>query len=860
MSVVREAMDRATLDDGINAYRLFLGRYPRTVEELPPATGGTIEELIAGLVTQGEFTDNVIDRIAKGRPTPHTLLAAELDIGLQRWALERLPMTEPARAALATSRSWRFWITRLIGDAAFVGALPAVAREWLADSGPVATVAATAFSPVRQLAGEIRYEGAGRLEGWCANLRDPDEVVIVEFFLGDRFIGAKRCNEAMPGLEKRIGGTDLHGFSLVVPASNQDLMARGATLRVLDAQSKQPVVPDIYLKDNLPVALDGLTRLSGQVAQLREALERVERQLPPVLARVAPPVDAYEQFKALQSGPPAYRNDGAAPSVAVVLTSPDSVDPVELGRMLAGLELQASGDWTLVVVEEDPATRPHERTAMLAPLTDAGRVVTTTAAALADTLRGDDRLAGADVTALIGGVVGFEPGALGRLAAAAARGGGVAYGDHEVRLLLPDGREGTLVPVFKPGFDPLMALAYDFVGPVVVAATQPLLRALDLDRGAPPHGQWLVLALLDVVGAGGFTHLPEVLYTLRQPVGFTAASQVPRLLTGDPAAVSRWAVRNGLDLTVGTTLVRSAFGDHGPLLFEPCTVEARVATPPPASVIVPTRNAPALLRGCLESLLRVRARYGAPVQIIVIDHENEDPDSLALMAMMRQRHGVVIMPFRGPFNWSVMNDLAADAASGEMLAFLNDDTVALAPDWLSRAAGTLGLPKVGAVGARLLYADGRLQHAGVVVSREQGPVHEGIGLPAGDGGYLGRNRVLRAAAAVTGACLVTGRSIFRAVGGFDRTMPVNWNDIDYCMAVRRAGYLVAYDPEVCLYHFESKTRGHLAGDDVVRAMTNVVAQMDGKWRDMLEADSFHNRAFSRYGHPFTRLDPGRRPS
>lgn len=684
------------------------------------------------------------------------------------------------------------------------------------------------------------------------NLKDPDEVVIVEVFLGDSFIGAKRCNEAVPGLEKRIGGSDLHGFTIAIPHQHQDRMARGATLRVLDAQSKQPVAPELYIKDNLPAALDGLSWLSGQVGQLREALDRIERQLPPVLARVAPTVDAYERFKALRMRAPAVPDGDAAPAVAVVLTSPE-MEPVELGRLLAGIERQGLDDWTLVVVEEDPDSSPHERAAMLAPLTDAGRVVRTTATGLADALRTDERLVRAAITILVGGIVVLEADALRRLARAA--GAGVAYSDHEVRLVMPDGRDGTLIPVFKPGFDPLMALAYDYVGPVIAAATPALLRALDLDRRAA-HGQGLVLGLLDAVGAAGFTHLPDVLYTVRQPVGFTAASQVPRLLPGDPAAVARWAVRNGLDVAVRTTPVTSAFGNDGPLLFEPCTVEARVATPPPASVIVPTRNAPALLRGCLESLLRVRARYGAPVQIIVIDHENEDPDALALMAMMRQRHGVMVMPFRGPFNWSVMNDLAAEAASGELLAFVNDDTVALAKDWLRRAAGTLELPGVGAVGGRLLYADGRIQHAGVVVSPTQGPAHEGIGLPAGDGGYLGRNRVLRSVAAVTGACLVTPRSVFRSVGGFDRTMPVNWNDIDYCMAVRRAGLLVAYDPEVCLYHFESKTRGYLVGEDEARAMTNVVAQMDSKWRDMLESDPFQNRAFSRYGQPFTRLDPG----
>lgn len=848
-------MAKATLEDGINAHRLFLGRYPRTIDELLPAAGGTLRDLIAGLLTQGEFAANVIDRMVQGQPTPHTLMMAEMDAGLHGWALKRLPLSAETREALKPSRSWRFWLARVALDPVFTAALPGPVREWLTTSGLLAEPRVAAFSAVRQLVGEIRYEGAGRLQGWCANLNDPAETVVVEFFLGDRFVGARRCDEALSGLDKRIGGTDRHGFGFVVPAPHRDLIERGASLRVRDALSKQPVAPDLYIKDNLPVALDGLGRLSAQVALVREALERIERQLPVMLSEVAPPLDAYERLKALRAPRPAEPVEDGPPGPVVLVLTRSAMDPTELRRVLDGFARQGLGDdWTLVVVEEDPARSPDERGAMLAPLRAAGRLRTTTAAALAGALREVVGGRAAAVALLIDAAIDPEPGALCRLARAAA-GGGVAYSDHDVRLLLPDGRDGPLVPVFKPGFDPLMALAYDVAGPVLAVALPALLRALELDRGAPPGGQALLLALLDTVEPAGFVHRPEVLYTVRQPVDLTAPSRLPRLLAGDPAAVARWALRNGLDLVVGATPVTSAFGEHGPLLFEPCTVEARVATPPSASVIVPTRNAPLLLRSCLESLLRVRARYGAPVQIIVIDHENDDPDAVGLLAMMRQRHGVEILPFRGPFNWSVMNDLAADRASGEILAFLNDDTAALEPDWLRRAAGTLGLPGVGVVGGRLLYADGRIQHAGVVISAERGPAHEGIGLSAGDGGYLGRNRVLRSAAAVTGACLVTRRSVFQAVGGFDRAMPVNWNDIDFCLAVRRAGLRVAYDPGVCLYHFESKTRGYLGGDDAVRALSNVVTQMAGKWRDMLEADHFHNPHFSRHCQPFSRLDP-----
>ena len=199
-----------------------------------------------------------------------------------------------------------------------------------------------------------------------------------------------------------------------------------------------------------------------------------------------------------------------------------------------------------------------------------------------------------------------------------------------------------------------------------------------------------------------------------------------------------------------------------------------------------------------------------------------------------------------------MNNLAAEHASGEVLVFLNDDTLATDPGWLARAVATLGLPDVGVVGARLLYGDGSIQHAGVVTNYEQGAVHEAIGMPGHEGGYLGRSQVLRSAAAVTGACLITPRVVFEAVGGFDASWPVNWNDITYCLAARKAGWRVVYDPKVCLYHHESKTRGYQLGQVVKDMLQNELPRLRVEWGGYLN-DPFHNPAFRQMEMPFLKM-------
>lgn len=858
----RDAMAPTNLEDAFNGYRLFLGRHPANVEEVTGATGCTLGEFLGHYLMRKEFLNGVVANLTGTAVLPHVALAPAPDEGLRRWALERLPLSAAARERLATSRSWRFWLLTILRDEDFRAGLPAAVAEWLTNSGLQGRLAVLELTPTRHLIGEASHNGAGTIMGWCANASDLSERVVLEFHLGERFIGAVRCERFAPGLGERIGGSGDHGFTFDIPTAHADLVARGAVLRIRDAQSKAPFGSDLYLKTNLPAALDDLSRMLGVLQSMKETLASIEQQLPHTLRQLSPPLSAYGALKA-QGLLACHRPlDGQAAATVAGLTVnlillEAACEPVPLRRLLTSLDSQTQERWTLTVLADAEALGDEAR-ALIRPLTTAGRAVVAIPAALPRLLASHPIVSGAAAHLVVGRCGSLRPDALAAFLAALepepARSASVVYSDHEIVLGAHSGRPARLLPILKPDFDPVMLLAYDYAGPMVLATPEALLKACALADGRPSSSLHdLMLRVSDCVPADAIRHIPSVLYSLEQPVDLRRPDGLPRLLVGEPEAVRDWAERRGLVAEVLPRLVVSE-DENGQTLVEPCEIELRPGRFPAVSVIVPTRNSPTLLRNCLDSLQRTRQAYPGPLQILVIDHQNEDPDSVALIAAMQAQRGVDVMPYKGPFNWAMMNNLAAEQASGDVLVFLNDDTLAANPDWLSRAVATLGLPDVGVVGARLLYGDGSIQHAGVVTSLEQGAVHDGRGVLAEEGGYLGRNLLLRSAAAVTGACMLTHRSVFESVNGFDPTWPLDWNDIVYCLAVRRAGLRVAYDPAVCLYHLESKSRGYLVGQTGYDTYRNDLKKLTAAWREALD-DSFHNPAFSRMSAPFTRLSP-----
>jgi glycosyltransferase involved in cell wall biosynthesis len=226
---------------------------------------------------------------------------------------------------------------------------------------------------------------------------------------------------------------------------------------------------------------------------------------------------------------------------------------------------------------------------------------------------------------------------------------------------------------------------------------------------------------------------------------------------------------------------------------------------------MPTRNRADLLRTAVSSIERTAdsARY----RLVIIDHESDEPESRAYLEEVAGKH--VVMPYTGPFNFSRMNNLAVAryGADANFVLFLNNDIEATESGWITRLASLANRPDIGAAGALLMYADRRVQHAGVILGFNDSADHalkfQSVYLDEHGRRSLGYNCSLtstRDFSAVTAACLMLRKSVFDELGGFDETMPIGFNDTDLCLRLRAAGYRILYDGATILYHYESATR------------------------------------------------------
>jgi len=275
---------------------------------------------------------------------------------------------------------------------------------------------------------------------------------------------------------------------------------------------------------------------------------------------------------------------------------------------------------------------------------------------------------------------------------------------------------------------------------------------------------------------------------------------------------------------------------------------------PPISILIPTRDRLDLLRPCIESVLRTADHYPGTIDLVIVDNDSVEPEMRDYLNALAREARARVMRFRGEFNWSAINNFAAREARGEVLIFLNNDTVALSEDWCATLVAQALRPDVGAVGARLLYDDGTLQHAGVVLGVEGVAGHDSVGEAPERGGYFGRSHLQRSAAAVTGACLATRRELFERVGGFDDVhLKVAFNDVDYCLKLLMAGYRVVYEPFAVLYHFESKSRGYDLVDAKLARHRAESALFQVRWSQWVDHDPYYNPHFERHARPFERL-------
>lgn len=268
---------------------------------------------------------------------------------------------------------------------------------------------------------------------------------------------------------------------------------------------------------------------------------------------------------------------------------------------------------------------------------------------------------------------------------------------------------------------------------------------------------------------------------------------------------------------------------------------------PKMSIIVPTRNQVALLSACIAGIFN--SNYPA-VEVIVVDNDSDDPATLNFLAGLSEC-GVQVLHHSGPFNYSAINNRAVTQATGELICLLNNDIEMISRDWLAIMATQAMRKDVGAVGAQLLYPDGRLQHAGVVIGVGNAAGHAHRLLRREDEGYFHRHALPQFVSAVTAACLVVQRDRFLAVGGLDeQNFAVAYNDVDLCLKLNLRGWQSFYEPRAVLIHHESVSRG-LDLDPVGAArFAGELAALKRIWKTDQIVDPYHHPHLSRASEQF----------
>lgn len=406
-------------------------------------------------------------------------------------------------------------------------------------------------------------------------------------------------------------------------------------------------------------------------------------------------------------------------------------------------------------------------------------------------------------------------------------GAGILYSDED--KIDEHGRRYD--PYFKSEWDPYLMRSHNMLCHLTVVRTQLARRVGGFRAGYEGAQDYdLVLRCAETIQPENIVHIPRILYHWRAIAGSTATAgaEKPYAVIAGRRAVQDHVDRSGIDARVQIL----PFGHYRVKYALP-------PTKPLVSVIIPTRNMLPLLRQCIESI-RTKTSY-ANYEIVVVDNNSDDALTIAYLATLRTLADVTVIPNPGPFNFSAINNDAASRARGEVLCLLNNDIEVISPDWLCEMVSLAMQPGAGAVGARLLYPDGRLQHGGVILGIGGVAGHAHKYLPRDQYGYMSRAVLTQSLSAVTAACLVVRKSAYLEVGGLDEVnLPIAFNDVDFCLRLEAAGYRNIWTPFAELFHHESASRGSEDSPKKQQRFQREAEYMLKRWGAALQQDPAYN--------------------
>lgn len=334
-------------------------------------------------------------------------------------------------------------------------------------------------------------------------------------------------------------------------------------------------------------------------------------------------------------------------------------------------------------------------------------------------------------------------------------------------------------------------------------------------------------------------HVPKLLYYWRSHKGSVASdiSAKPYAIAAAKGAVADHLTKSGFkNFELKST---RAFDT----IFE---IKYEILSEDMISILIPNKDHVEDLRRCIESI-KGRSTY-ENYEIIIIENNSEEKATFDYYKTLEDEEKITVITYKGPFNYSRINNFGARSAKGKYLMLLNNDTQVITMNWMENMLMYAQRPDVGAVGAKLYYGDHTIQHAGVVIGlgahRTAGHTHYKINYD--NLGYMGKLCYAQDVSAVTGACLMVKKSLFDALGGLDEMFEIALNDVDFCLRLREQGYLNVFTPFAELYHFESASRGiDVADEEKARRYEEESERFRTKWRRVLEkGDPYYNPNFS----------------
>jgi glycosyltransferase involved in cell wall biosynthesis len=386
-------------------------------------------------------------------------------------------------------------------------------------------------------------------------------------------------------------------------------------------------------------------------------------------------------------------------------------------------------------------------------------------------------------------------------------------------------------PYFKPDWNPDLLYGHNLITHFGVYRREKVRKLGGFREGYEGAQDWdLAMRMTEQIPASTIRHIPFILYHWRAVIGSTALSTEYKDYAKDAQLSTLRTHFTRIERPVDITQTHDGFWK----------VKYRIQDPKPlASIIIPVRNKVQLLQKCLASI-QEKTKYPY-YEILIVDNQSDQPEVLNFFDQIAQNEQITIIKYPHPFNYSAINNFAADQARGAVLIFLNNDIEVISPDWLDEMISHALRPEIGAVGAMLYYPNDTIQHAGVILGMKGIAGHIYYSSPRGTIGQRGRVRLVQNFSAVTAACMAIEKTKFFEINGFNQQqLAVAYNDIDLCLRLIKAGYRNLWTPHAELYHHESATRSYEDSPEKINRVKSEADYLVNQWPEMIANDPTYN--------------------